>query len=162
LESLGLSEFLDRNPRDLSGGERQRAALATVLVQQPQALLLDEPTRGLDAGQKESLGEWLGAYVRAGGTVVLITHDIEFAAEYAERILLLDDGQIVAEGSPQDMLTRGLFYSPQTSRIFHGLLDRVVTLADGVEALRKIAEAAPQTREKQNTQDAQDALRTHR
>ncbi|PWK13781.1 ABC transporter ATP-binding protein [Tumebacillus permanentifrigoris] len=138
LDSLGLLSLLDRNPRDLSGGERQRAALATVLVQQPQALLLDEPTRGLDAGQKESLGEWLTAYVRAGGSVVLITHDIEFAAEYAERILLLDDGQVVAEGSPQDMLTRGLFYSPQTSRVFHGVLDRVVTLADGAEALRRM------------------------
>ncbi|MBL0386139.1 energy-coupling factor ABC transporter ATP-binding protein [Tumebacillus sp. ITR2] len=141
VESLGLLPHLDRNPRDLSGGERQRAALATVLVQQPQALLLDEPTRGLDAGQKDRLGDWLTTYVEAGGTVVLITHDIEFAAEYGERVLLLDDGILVAEGTPQDMLTRGLFYSPQTSRVFHGVLDRIVTIRDGVEALKKLPTA---------------------
>lgn len=139
LESVGLLPYLDCNPRDLSGGERQRAALATVLVQQPQALLLDEPTRGLDAGQKEALGTWLTSYVRAGGTVVLITHDMEFAAEYAEHLLLLDDGQIVAEGSAQEMLTRGLFYASQTGRVFQGLQDRVVTIQDGAEVLRNLA-----------------------
>ncbi|KEO83078.1 ABC transporter ATP-binding protein, partial [Tumebacillus flagellatus] len=141
-ESLGLLAHLERNPRDLSGGERQRAALMTVLVQQPHALLLDEPTRGLDFGQKERLGDWLTAYTAAGGTVVLITHDIEFAAEYAGRVLLLDDGLVVAEGTPQEMLTRGLFYSPQTARVFHGVQEGLVTIRDGAEFLKKTPASA--------------------
>ncbi|MGB8957298.1 MAG: energy-coupling factor transporter ATPase [Tumebacillaceae bacterium] len=137
LDRLGLLRYRDRNPRDLSGGERQRAALATVLVQKPHALLLDEPTRGLDSGQKDSLGRWLQTYVAEGNTVVLITHDIEFAAEYADHLVLIDDGQIVAQGGPEEMLARGLFYSPQIGRAFRGLDEGVVRLADGARRLRE-------------------------
>jgi len=136
LETLGLLPHLDRNPRDLSGGERQRAALATVLVQEPSALLLDEPTRGLDSGQKEILGNWLRHYVEEGRTVVLITHDVEFAAEHAGHLVLLDDGQTAAQGTPREMLARGLFYAPQIGRAFRGYEDDVVTLADGAARLR--------------------------
>jgi energy-coupling factor transport system ATP-binding protein len=137
LEELGLLPHRDRNPRDLSGGERQRAALATVLVQKPEALLLDEPTRGLDNGQKERLGSWLQDFVAAGGTVVLITHDVEFAAEFAGSVVLIDDGETVAQGAPQEMLARGLFYAPQIGRVFRGIEDRVVRLQDGIEALQR-------------------------
>ncbi|ASS74433.1 hypothetical protein CIG75_05140 [Tumebacillus algifaecis] len=137
LSSLGLLEQKDRNPRDLSGGERQRAALATVLVQQPKLLLLDEPTRGLDSGQKENLGKWLHSYLLQGGTVLLITHDVEFAAEYADWVVLIDDGIVAAEGTPQQMLTRGMFYAPQVGRIFRGVAEHVVTLQDGIQLLRQ-------------------------
>ncbi|MCX7570573.1 energy-coupling factor transporter ATPase [Tumebacillus sp. DT12] len=139
LDGLGLLAARDRNPRDLSGGERQRAALATVLVQRPDALLLDEPTRGLDSGQKDRLGAWLSRFVEDGGTVILITHDVEFAAEYAQEVVLLDDGEAVAHGAPQEMLARGLFFAPQTGRVFRGVDDRIVRLADGVAALRNLA-----------------------
>ena len=139
LDRLGLLRYRDRNPRDLSGGERQRAALATVLVQKPHALLLDEPTRGLDSGQKDALGRWLHGYVTEGNTVVLITHDIEFAAEYSDHLVLIDDGQIVAQGGPEEMLARGLFYSPQIGRAFRGLDEGVVRLADGARRLREWA-----------------------
>jgi energy-coupling factor transporter ATP-binding protein EcfA2 len=139
LDRLDLLWARDRNPRDLSGGERQRAALATVLVQRPKALLLDEPTRGLDSGQKERLGDWLCDFVAEGGTVVLITHDVEFAAEYAEEIVLLDDGEAVAQGEPEEMLARGIFFTTQTGRVFHGVEDRIVRLRDGVEALRSFS-----------------------
>ncbi|ARU59802.1 hypothetical protein CBW65_01095 [Tumebacillus avium] len=137
LRSLGLYDHRDRNPRDLSGGERQRAALAAVLVQKPQLLLLDEPTRGLDAGQKDSLGAWLNSYLAQGGTVVLITHDVEFAAEYAQQVVLIDDGTVAAAGSPQEMLTRGMFYAPQVGRVFRGVADHIVTLQDGVNFLKQ-------------------------
>jgi energy-coupling factor transporter ATP-binding protein EcfA2 len=137
LANLGLLHHRDRNPRDLSGGERQRAALATVLVQHPQVLLLDEPTRGLDSGQKDRLGEWLQSFTTTGGTVVLITHDIEFAAEYSDRIVLLDDGVVAAQGATREMLARGLFYSPQIGRVFRGLDDEVVRIADGVRVLKE-------------------------
>ncbi|TCP53837.1 energy-coupling factor transport system ATP-binding protein [Tumebacillus sp. BK434] len=135
LRSLGLFGHKDRNPRDLSGGERQRAALAAVLVQHPQLLLLDEPTRGLDAGQKDSLGAWLSSFLEQGGTVVLITHDVEFAAEYADQIVLIDDGTVAAAGPPQEMLTRGMFYAPQVGRVFRGVAENIVTLQDGVKFL---------------------------
>lgn len=137
LRSLGLFDHRDRNPRDLSGGERQRAALAAVLVQKPQLLLLDEPTRGLDAGQKDSLGAWLNSYLAQGGTVVLITHDVEFAAEYAQQVVLIDDGTVAAAGTPQEMLTRGMFYAPQVGRVFRGVADHIVTIQDGVNFLKQ-------------------------
>jgi energy-coupling factor transport system ATP-binding protein len=147
LESLDILQHRDRNPRDLSGGERQRAALATVLVQQPKVLLLDEPTRGLDTGQKEQLGRWLQQYVSDGGTVLMITHDIEFAAEHSQKVALLDDGVIVAQGSPQEMLARGLFYATQVGRAFRGIDSSVVTIEEGVRVLQALQERAEEARE---------------
>ncbi|MFD2169544.1 ABC transporter ATP-binding protein [Tumebacillus lipolyticus] len=138
LDSLGLLGHKDRNPRDLSGGERQRAALAAVLVQHPKLLLLDEPTRGLDAGQKDNLGRYLRDYVQRGGTVVLITHDVEFAAEHAHFAVLIDDGAVAAAGTPQEMFARGMFYAPQIGRVFRGVsAGDVITLEDGVNILTK-------------------------
>lgn len=138
LNRLGILGYRDSNPRDLSGGERQRAALATVLVQKPQVLLLDEPTRGLDAGQKERLGHWLQGFTADGGTVVLITHDMEFAAEYAQHVMLIDDGVVVAEGTPQEMFTRGMFYSTQVARVFRDINHAAVRTGDGIELLKEL------------------------
>lgn len=138
MERLQLSRYAGVNPRDLSTGERQRVALASVLVTRPKVLLLDEPTRGLDYRLKEELGNIL-LQLRAEGTAILvITHDVEFAAEYADDIVLMADGSIIARGSKYEILTRSTFYSPQISKLFNNMVADVVTLEEGREVLIRL------------------------
>lgn len=132
---LGLTDYLDQNPRDLSSGERQRVALASVLVYRPKLLLLDEPTRGLDYRLKEKLGEILLDLQKQGVTILMITHDVEFAAEYARDILLMAGGRIVGQGDKYEMLADSTFYASQVSKLFRNMADRVVTLAQAEKLL---------------------------
>ena len=135
LEHLEISSLREVNPRDLSTGERQRVALASVLVADPGILLLDEPTRGLDSGLKAGLGRLLVELCERGKAILLVTQDVEFAAEYARRVILMFDGEIVADGQTRDVLDRGLFYSPQMARLFAGKAENVVSLEDALEAI---------------------------
>lgn len=128
LDLLGLSSYKDRHPHDLSGGEKQRLALAIVLASEPQLLLLDEPTRGLDQREKEKLVEILHALPVAA--TLLITHDIEFAALYANRISILYRGQIVADGEPDQVFAQSFYYMPQVykwKRDSTRFLDRITS-----------------------------------
>lgn len=138
LQRLQLTSYAETNPRDLSSGERQRVALASVLVARPQVLLLDEPTRGLDYRLKAELGDILLQLQAEGKAVLVVTHDVEFAAEYAESIVLMAEGTIIAGGSKYEMLTRSTFYSPQISKLFNNLVDDVVTLEQGREILTRL------------------------
>ena len=135
---LGLAPYLEKNPRDLSSGERQRVALASVLVARPQLLLLDEPARGLDYRLKEELGNILIELKEAGTAIFMITHDVEFAAEYAQDIILMSEGTIVDRGSKYQVLTDSTFYASQVSKLFKNIADHVVTLAQGEELLEEI------------------------
>ncbi|MDS1029250.1 energy-coupling factor transporter ATPase [Bacillota bacterium LX-D] len=139
LERLHLMDHLQTNPRDLSSGERQRVALATVLVAKPKLLLLDEPTRGLDYQLKEELGKILWKLQSQGMAILMITHDVEFAAEYATDIILMAEGSFVAQGSKYDILTDSTFYSPQISKLFHNIVEKVVTLKQGEKILNKMS-----------------------
>ena len=96
-----LEELLDRHPYDLSGGEQQRAALAKVLLLDPDILLMDEPTKGLDAEFKQVFAEILQILLRRGVTILMVSHDIEFCARYAHRCALFFDGSVVTEGPPR-------------------------------------------------------------
>lgn len=96
-----LESLLDSHPYDLSGGEQQRAALAKVLLLQPRILLLDEPTKGLDAEYKGIFAAILRRLTAAGVAIVMVSHDIEFCAEYADRCALFFDGNIVTENRPR-------------------------------------------------------------
>jgi energy-coupling factor transporter ATP-binding protein EcfA2 len=136
LARLGLAGVAGKNPRDLSQGERQRVALAVVMAASPWVLLLDEPTRGLDYRAKKDLGELLQRLREEGKAIVVVTHDVEFAAEYGEEIVLLSSGRIVARGEKHEILTGGIFYSPQVSRLFQDIPCRVVTLEEGRGVLR--------------------------
>ncbi len=138
LKRLKLDSLADRNPRDLSTGERQRAALAAVLVSRPQLLMLDEPTRGLDYALKEELGAILQQLQSEGTAILVVTHDVEFAAEYAEKIVLMAQGSIIAEGDKYSMLSDSTFYCPQISKLFNNLVDGVVTLKQGQAVLTEI------------------------
>lgn len=140
MTQLKLTPHAEVNPRDLSTGERQRVALASVLVTRPKLLLLDEPTRGLDYLLKDELGKILLQFQAEGTAILIITHDVEFAAEYAEKIVLMADGTIIAQGNKYEMLTNSTFYSPQISKLFNNIADGVVTIDQGKEVLRKIME----------------------
>jgi energy-coupling factor transporter ATP-binding protein EcfA2/uncharacterized membrane protein len=129
-----LTELLDRHPYDLSGGEQQRAALAKLLVRQPEILLLDEPTKGLDAEFKEMLAAILSALCRRGVTIVMVSHDIEFCAEYASRCALLFDGTIVTEGTPHGFFSTNSFYTTAASRMAREMLPEAVTVSDVIAA----------------------------
>jgi energy-coupling factor transport system ATP-binding protein len=145
LEKLDLSGVRGANPRDLSGGERQRVAMASVLVAGPELLLLDEPTRGIDYKLKNELGTLLREQNEQGLTTVLVTHDVEFAAEYARQVAVMFDGRIVAAGSKYQILTGSAFYSPQIARLFYGIAGDVLTVGDAVEKIRLIGGVAPKS-----------------
>jgi energy-coupling factor transport system ATP-binding protein len=116
LAALGLTGVARRHPRSLSGGERQRVAIAAVAVGGADLLLLDEPTRGMDAPSRVALERAVREHTDRGGAVVLATHDVELAARCATRAVVLGDGDVVAEGAARDVLAGSLF-APQTLRV---------------------------------------------
>ena len=118
LDRLGLGEKANRYPRDLSVGERQRVALGAVTITQPGALLLDEPTRGLDYGAKQALVDLLRGWRDAGMAILLVTHDVEFAAAAADRVALMSQGEIIASGAPASVLGASPLFAPQVARLF--------------------------------------------
>lgn len=125
LELAGLSGFADRHPRDLSGGERQRLALAIVLgggpdVEPPAVLCLDEPTRGMDRAHKADLAVLLARLAASGTALLVATHDPEFAAAVADRVVLLGDGAPIADGSASEVLAGGWYFATETARILGG------------------------------------------
>ncbi|MDI3339583.1 MAG: ABC transporter ATP-binding protein [Sphaerobacter sp.] len=120
LELAGVAHLAARNPRDLSTGERQRVALAAVLAGQPAVLLLDEPTRGLDGEARQRLTTLLRRLADDGVCVIMATHDVDLVAHCADRVLLLGDGQIVADGTPRQVLAGSLTYATQINRVFGG------------------------------------------
>lgn len=136
LERLGLARYRQVNPRDLSSGERQRVALASVLVAGPQLLVLDEPTRGIDYQLKEKLGKLLQELALEGVAVVLVTHDVEFAAEFAGRVVMIFDGQVACDGPKHTVLADSMFYAPQVCRLFRDIDGGVLTFREAVEKLR--------------------------
>jgi energy-coupling factor transport system ATP-binding protein len=116
LHALGLHDLAGRHPRSLSGGERQRVAIAAVAVGGAPVLLLDEPTRGMDAASRRALEHAMREHAAAGGAVVLATHDVELAARSATRAVVLGDGEIVADGDAHVVLAGSLF-APQVLRV---------------------------------------------
>jgi len=120
LALVGLEHAMERNPRDLSGGERERAALAAVLVGNPRILLLDEPTRGMDAARKRALAETLRRLRLDGVAILLATHDVELVAEVATRVVLLGDGRIVADGGPRAVLSGSLTFATAINKLYGG------------------------------------------
>ena len=121
IDALGLHDVADRHPRSLSGGERQRVAIAAVAVGNAKVLLLDEPTRGMDATSRAALERAIAQHCADGGAVVLATHDVELAARCADHAIVMGDGEVVADGPARDVLGGSLF-APQVARVFPGYL----------------------------------------
>ncbi len=118
LARLRLGDKAAAYPRDLSVGERQRVALGAVTVTQPGALLLDEPTRGLDYAAKDALIAMIREWSDAGAAVVIVTHDVELAAALAHRVVLMSQGEIIADGPPAQVLGASPLFAPQVARLF--------------------------------------------
>lgn len=118
LATLGLTNKATHYPRDLSAGERQRVALAAILVTQPALLLLDEPTRGLDYLAKVTLIDLLRTLTRQGKAILVVTHDVELAAVLADRVVLLSQGEVIADGAPAALLTSSPLFASQVARLF--------------------------------------------
>ena len=125
-----LDGLLERHPYDLSGGEQQRAALAKVLLTRPQVLLLDEPTKGLDAPFKAIFASILDELLSRGISVLMVSHDVAFCAQYAHRCGLFFDGSIVAEGTPRDFFSGNNFYTTSANRMARDLFPQAVTAQD--------------------------------
>lgn len=129
LRSMDLEKYRNASPFSLSGGERKRVALASTLCFDPETIVLDEPTIGQDGSQKKKLGQLIQSLNREGKTVIVVTHDVEFAAEYARRIIAMAKGEIIADGPPNKILT-----NPQ-------ILDKCALLAPQITQLaQKISE----------------------
>lgn len=135
LEMLELTALRDANPVDLSCGQRERVALGSVLVYRPALLVLDEPTRGVDQGTKDRLAAHLKEYNAAGNTVVVVTHDMEFAAECCTRVLLMGSGQVLADGDKHTVLSDSLFFTTQYNKCFRDVAPGVVTREEAAAAL---------------------------
>ncbi len=140
VDELGVKELFQCNPRELSAGERVRVALASVLVNRPALLLLDEPTRGIDYSFKNDLGGLLLRYSENGTAVLVVTNDIEFAAEYAQRVILMFDGKIAGDGAKHEMLDESIFFSPQMNRLFRGYRKNILTVREALEQVRRLCE----------------------
>jgi len=136
LAKLDIDRQRQANPRDLSSGERQRVALASVMVSDPRLLVLDEPTRGLDYRLKAGLGRLLQEIAGEGTTIVAVTHDVEFTAEYAGRVVMLFDGRLACDGPKHTVLGSSMFYAPQISKLFQDVDNTVLTFREALEKMR--------------------------
>ena len=112
-----IENLLDSHPYDLSGGEQQRAALAKILLMQPEILLLDEPTKGMDAQFKEEFADILSDLKKSGVTILMVSHDIEFCAQYADRCALCFDGSITSVDTPREFFKGKNFYTTAANRM---------------------------------------------
>lgn len=130
-----LEGLLDRHPYDLSGGEQQRLALAKVLLLRPKILLMDEPTKGMDAEYKEELGSILKKLQSHGMTIFMISHDVEFVAEYADTTGLFFEGNVVISKKTRDFFAGNNFYTTAANRMARGLFPEAVTGKDVVSCL---------------------------
>ena len=129
-ELCGISGQLSQHPYDLSGGEIQRAALAKVLLGEPKILLLDEPTKGMDAHFKKHFAEILKSLSLCGITSVIVSHDIEFCAEHADRCAMLFDGALTGVDTPRAFFTSERFYTTSVCRMAHTVLPKALIASD--------------------------------
>lgn len=139
-----LTDLLDRHPYDLSGGEQQRAALAKILLLNPDILLLDEPTKGLDAEFKQVFGQILRTLQASGVSILMVSHDIEFCAKYADRCALFFDGNIIAEAEPRTFFSGNSFYTTAANRMARDVLPQAVTPEDVITACGGDVEPEPE------------------
>ncbi|MDE5605186.1 MAG: ATP-binding cassette domain-containing protein [Eubacterium sp.] len=130
-----LNGLENRHPFDLSGGEQQRLALAKLLLLNPDILLLDEPTKGFDAEFKEVFADILKKLLNVGICIIMVSHDIEFCAKYADTCALYFDGNVAATGTPQEFFSENSFYTTSANRIAREIIPNAITTEDVIEAI---------------------------
>ena len=136
-----IESLLNNHPYDLSGGEQQRAALAKVLLTNPKLLLLDEPTKGIDSFFKEKLATILCKLKEQGITIVMVSHDVEFCAKYADVVSMFFDGQMLTTDTPRRFFGNNSFYTTAANRMSRHVFSMAVTAEDVVELCRQNVEA---------------------
>ncbi len=134
---LDIEHLLEHHPYDLSGGELQRAGMAKVMLLNPKIILLDEPTKGLDAYCKEKIGKMLMKLRDMGVTIVVVSHDIEFSARYSDRCAMFFDGSIVSEGTPKEFFLGNNFYTTVSNRIARNIFEDTLIYEDVVSLCKK-------------------------
>ena len=132
-----IEKFLDSHPYDLSGGEQQRAALAKVLLTNPKLLLLDEPTKGIDSFFKETFAQILKELQSKGITIVMVSHDVEFCARYADLVSMFFDGQILTTDHPRRFFGNNSFYTTSANRMSRHVFSMAVTAEDVIRLYRE-------------------------
>ena len=136
-----IESLLNNHPYDLSGGEQQRAALAKVLLTEPRLLLLDEPTKGIDSFFKEKLATILCKLKEQGITIVMVSHDVEFCAKYADMVSMFFDGQMLTTDTPRRFFGNNSFYTTAANRMSRHVFSMAVTAEDVVQLCRQNVEA---------------------
>lgn len=134
---LDIEHLLEHHPYDLSGGELQKAGMAKVMLLNPKIILLDEPTKGLDAYCKEEIGKMLLKLRDTGVTIVVVSHDIEFSARYSDRCAMFFDGSIVSEGTPREFFLGNNFYTTVSNRIARNIFEDTLIYEDVVSLCKK-------------------------
>ncbi|MHC6181164.1 ABC transporter ATP-binding protein [Clostridium sp. JNZ X4-2] len=132
LKELEIYDLKDKNPRDLSGGQRQRVAIASILVLQPDMIFLDEPTRGLESGLKYKLGKLLQKLNKKGTSIILVTHDTDFASNFCKRYMVMFNGSIVADGGKKQVLGDGIFYTTSMNKLLRDKDSSIFTLEEAI------------------------------
>lgn len=151
LKLFELTKYKDQSPFLLSGGERKRLALASVLCVEPQVLILDEPTQAQDALQKQKLLDFIASFRQSNHILLLVTHDVEFAVKAVDRIMVLSQGELIADGTPRQILSnlsilkRARLLPPQLTQFAHQLSKHIprfpvdlLTLPEAVKAVNQI------------------------
>ncbi len=137
ISEMQLPGLEKAHPYDLSGGEQQRLAIGKILLLEPDLLILDEPTKGLDPFFKKTLAEILQRYMGAGGSLLMVSHDLEFCAEYSDRCGMLFDGSIVCEDVPERFFSGNAFYTTAANRMAGRWFPQAVTAEEVAECIKK-------------------------
>lgn len=132
-----ITNLLESHPYDLSGGEQQRAALAKILLTEPKILLLDEPTKGIDSFFKETFASILNRLKNQGITILMVSHDVEFCAKYADRVSMFFDGQVLTTDAPQKFFGGNSFYTTAANRMSKHIFRNTVTAENIVELYQR-------------------------
>lgn len=133
IERFSLRPLLNRHPYDLSGGEKQKLAMAIVLLSEPEVLLLDEPTKGVDPNFKEDFKKLLEDLQKSKVTIVMVTHDIEFAAKISTRCALIFDGKVACEASPRTFFSKNYFYTTSINRVVRDKIPEAIVVEDVIQ-----------------------------
>ena len=136
-QTCQITALLDSHPYDLSGGEQQRAALAKVLLTQPRLLLLDEPTKGIDSFFKETFATILAQLKAQGITIVMVSHDVEFCAKYADMVSMFFDGQILTTDTPRRFFGSNSFYTTAANRMSRHVFQNAVTAENVIDLYKQ-------------------------
>ena len=133
---LDIGKLMDSHPYDLSGGEQQRVALAKILMTEPDILLLDEPTKGLDNVLKNELAAILTELKNRGTTILMVSHDVEFCGCYGDRCAMFFDGGIITTNAPRKFFSGNSFYTTAVNRMSRHIFANAVNVDDIVELIR--------------------------